>query len=52
MIETLKESYKCKSILQEKEKMGWLVLAEKSMGELWNNPKDEKIWKKYLKGKK
>ncbi len=33
---------------EKKEEIGWLVLAEKSMEELWDNPKDEKIWKKYL----
>ncbi len=33
---------------EEKEEMGWLALGEKAMEELWDNPKDEKIWKKYL----
>jgi len=31
-----------------KERMGWLLLAEKSMAKLWNNPKDETAWKKYI----
>lgn len=31
-----------------KEKIGWLVIAEKSMKKLWDNKKDEKIWNKYL----
>ncbi len=30
------------------EKMGWLMLAEKSMKKIWDNKKDDKIWKKYL----
>jgi len=32
-----------------KEKQGWLGLAEKSMEKIWNNKKDEEIWKKQLK---
>ena len=31
-----------------KEKMGWLILAEKSLAEIWDNPKDDKIWQEYL----
>ena len=31
-----------------KEKMGWLVLAEKSMTKIWANKKDDEIWEKYL----
>jgi len=32
----------------QKERFGWLVLAEKSLGKLWSNKKDEGIWSKYL----
>ena len=32
----------------QKEKQGWLALAEKSLDKLWNNEKDEKTWSKYL----
>ena len=32
----------------QKEKHGWLVLAEKSLERLWNNKKDEGVWSKYL----
>lgn len=32
----------------KKEKHGWLVLAERSMKKIWDNPKDEEIWKEYL----
>ena len=31
-----------------KEKTGWLAVAEKSMKEIWDNPKDEKAWGRYL----
>ncbi len=31
-----------------KEKVGWLILAERSMSKVWNNKKDEEVWKKYL----
>ena len=30
-----------------KERIGWMVLAEKSMKKLWDNKEDE-IWNKYL----
>ena len=26
----------------------WLILAEQSLNKIWDNPKDEKVWKKYL----
>mgnify|MGYP001565999992 CR=1 FL=1 len=32
----------------KKEKMGWLILAEKSMKKIWDNKKDDEIWRKYL----
>ena len=31
-----------------KEKMGWLVIAEKSMKKIWDNKKDDENWGKYL----
>ena len=31
-----------------KEKIGWLVLAEKSMEKIWDNKKDDEVWSKYL----
>ncbi len=34
--------------IQPKEDLGWLALAEKSLQSLWENEKDEKIWKEYL----
>ena len=31
-----------------KENIGWMILAEKSMKEIWDNKKDEEVWSKYL----
>ena len=33
---------------EDKETIGWIAIAEQSLREVWDNPKDEKIWKKYL----
>ncbi|MEK6957409.1 MAG: ribbon-helix-helix domain-containing protein [archaeon] len=30
------------------EKIGWMVMAEKSMEKIWNNKKDNKEWSRYL----
>ncbi len=32
---------------KRKEDMGWMMLAQKFLEEIWNNPKDEEEWKKY-----
>ena len=32
----------------KKEKVGWLVVAQKSMEKIWDNKSDEKIWEEYL----
>lgn len=32
--------------VNKKEKIGWLVLAEKSLDKIWNNKKDDKVWNK------
>lgn len=32
----------------KKEKIGWMILAEKSMNKIWDNKKDDKVWSKYL----
>lgn len=32
----------------KKEKIGWMILAEKSMKDIWDNKKDEEVWSKYL----
>ncbi|MFH0869211.1 MAG: AbrB/MazE/SpoVT family DNA-binding domain-containing protein [archaeon] len=33
---------------EEKEQLGWMLLAEKSLAKIWDNPKDEAVWGKYL----
>ena len=32
----------------KKEKIGWMILAEKSMSKIWDNKKDDETWSKYL----
>lgn len=32
----------------KKEKIGWMILAEKSMKKIWDNKKDDEIWSRYL----
>lgn len=29
----------------KKEKIGWLVMAQKSMEKIWDNKKDNEIWR-------
>jgi len=31
-----------------KEKIGWMMLAEKSMKKIWDNKKDDEVWSRYL----
>ena len=31
-----------------KEKIGWMILAEKSMKKIWDNKKDDETWSKYI----
>lgn len=31
-----------------KEILGWMAIAEQSLKKVWNNSKDEKVWRKYL----
>lgn len=33
---------------ETKEDFGYLALAEENLKDIWENKKDEKIWKKYL----
>ena len=33
---------------QEVEEKGWSDLSETSLKEVWDNEKDDKVWKKYL----
>ncbi|MBT7237725.1 AbrB/MazE/SpoVT family DNA-binding domain-containing protein [Candidatus Woesearchaeota archaeon] len=39
----LKEVY-----THERERKGWMMVAEKNLAKLWNNSKDEEEWSKYL----
>lgn len=32
----------------QKEQHAWLALAEHALSEMWDNPKDEEAWKRYL----
>lgn len=32
----------------KKEKIGWMILGEKSMNKIWDNKKDDETWSKYL----
>ncbi len=34
--------------VNKKEKIGWLVIAGKSMEKIWNNNKDDEVWSKYV----
>lgn len=34
--------------IMRKDEIGWLILAEQSLKEIWNNEEDEEIWKTYL----
>jgi hypothetical protein len=31
----------------KEEKIGWMILAEKSMNKIWDNKKDDEVWEKY-----
>ena len=31
-----------------KEKIGWMILAEKSLSKIWDNKKDDSVWSKYI----
>ena len=33
---------------KRKEDIGWMILAQKCIEDIWDNPKDEEVWKKYL----
>ena len=32
----------------EQERLGWMLLGEKGMADIWDNPQDEEVWKQYL----
>lgn len=33
---------------EKKEELGWIILAEKEFKNIWDNQKDDWVWKKYL----
>lgn len=33
---------------KDEEEKGWLMLAEQSFKEVWDNEKDDAVWEKYL----
>lgn len=33
---------------EKKEDLGWMMIAQESMKDIWDNPEDEEEWKKYL----
>lgn len=33
---------------EEKEKLGWLIIAEHSLAKAWSDPKEDEVWAKYL----
>lgn len=35
-------------IEEQREFVGWISIAEQSLKEIWDNPKDDKVWQKYL----
>ena len=37
-----------KIIEQELDEKGWMIMAEESMKDAWDNAKDEKVWRQYL----
>ncbi len=33
---------------ERKEELGWMLLGEKALAKVWDNPQDEETWKKYV----
>ncbi len=33
---------------ERRDDEGWMILAQEAFKEVWDNPKDEKMWRKYL----
>ncbi|MBS3080185.1 ribbon-helix-helix protein, CopG family [Candidatus Pacearchaeota archaeon] len=31
-----------------RDKIGWMILAERSMKKIWDNKKDDRVWSKYI----
>lgn len=45
-----KEDKVSKRLIKEidQEDVGWNILAEQSLKDVWDNEKDNKVWRKYL----
>lgn len=43
-----KENDFLQSLRDREERKSWLALGEKAFSKMWDNKKDERIWKKYL----
>lgn len=35
----------------DEDDIGWVLIGEKALREIWDNKKDKKIWTKYLRNK-
>lgn len=42
-----KEKDFLKRLSEQKERAGWMAIAEKSLETVWNNKKDDQTWNKY-----
>ncbi len=43
-----KENDFLQKLKEQEERKAWIALGEVALSKLWNNPKDEETWKRYL----
>ncbi len=43
-----KENDFLQSLRDREERKSWIALGEKAFSKIWDNKKDERVWKKYL----
>ncbi len=43
-----KENDFLQSLRNREERKSWIALGEKAFSKMWDNEKDERVWKKYL----
>ena len=43
---------KIEKISEEEERAAWMAIAESHLKRIWDNPKEDEVWNKYLKMKK
>ena len=48
VLELKKELQKLKKSMHNAEDKGWNLLSEESIREVWDNEKDDKVWKDYM----